>query len=122
MLALEDADARSWTGTTLKVDVEDTLAVRELSLYIRYDGTYAGAPLPLKIYVQAPGGEWSQDNITARFGGAVKGLAEVEVPWRRGVVFPQKGIYTFNITGPEVCGIRAMGIIENEQGQAKKVQ
>jgi hypothetical protein len=113
MLALEDADAAEWAGTTLKVDVQDTIGVRDLSLYFRYDGTYAGASLPLKIYAQSPDGQWVKDEVTARFGGAENGIQEAVIPWRQEVVFPRAGTYTFNIKGPEVRGIRAVGVIEN---------
>lgn len=116
MLALEETDTQGWSRTTLKVVVDDTLAMCDLSLYIRYDGTYSCTPLPLRIHAQAPGGEWVADRVTAHFGKAASGLKEVEIPYRHEVVFPRKGIYTFNISGPEVRGIRAVGMIENEQG------
>jgi hypothetical protein len=121
MLALEDVDARGWSRTMLRVSVDDTLAVRDLAIYIRYDGTYEGGALPLSIHAQAPGGAWADDSLTARFGGAAGAIREARIPYRRGVVFPRKGIYTFNISAPEVRGIRAVGMIENGQGQAEKI-
>ena len=113
MLALEDTDVGGWTRTTLRVAVDDTVSMRDLNLYIRYDGTWAGGVLPLKIDARAPGGAWFQDRLTASLGSAGNGLREVRVPWRKGVVFPRHGVYTFSITGPDVSGIRAVGIVES---------
>ncbi len=116
MLALEDTDARGWDRTALQIVVEDTLLLRELSVYLRYDGTLSSDSLPLRIYIQAPGGEWAEDNITAYIDREGNGIREIVIPYRNNVVFPRKGIYTFNISTPRVHGIRAVGITDNGQG------
>lgn len=116
MLAIKDADPQQWRRTALTVDIDDTLARRDLSVYLRIDGTFEGGRLPLTIRTQAPGGGWTQDTITtdlARHTG--QSFGEITLPWRKGVVFPRNGTYIINITGGPVCGIRAVGIVENGQ-------
>ncbi len=121
MLALEDTHAERWSRTTLKVVVEDTVTMRDLGIYIRYDGSYTDGPLPLRIHTSAPGGQWAEDSITAHLSGVTAGIGEAVTAYRREVVFPHKGVYTFNISGPVVRGIRAVGLIENGQGQTEKI-
>jgi hypothetical protein len=116
MLTVADTDPLEWRQTVLRVEVNDTLSSRDLSIYIRTDGTFVGGLLPISISSLAPGGEWARDDIEFRLAGHPgNGLHEITVPWRGGVVFPRTGNYTFNITGGPVRGIRAVGIMENGQ-------
>ncbi len=117
VLALVDADPAGWSRSTLDVVVDDTLKKRDLGVLLRVDARFGDGRLPLKIYSRAPNGEWAVDNLTVSLDASGDDIKEVVCPWRRGVVFPRKGVYTFTITssaeGAATRGVRAIGIIES---------
>lgn len=115
MVALADTDPAEWRRTVLAVPVDDTLARRDLHLFVRYDGSLRQRSLYLQVRTQAPDMSWVSDPVAVPIAAAGKEYAEVVVPWRMGVVFPRKGIYTVSITprtGVPVRGLSAIGIME----------
>ncbi len=122
MLVLADTDPLEWSRTLLTLPVDDTLAQRDLGIYIRFDRTLEVRELELTISTQAPDWSWTEDVLTVGLTPSSKvdgDFFEAVIPYRTGVVFPRRGTYIFNITTSPVRGIRAIGIIENGQGQAK---
>lgn len=114
MLALADTDPAGWTGTTLDVVVEDSIKKRNLGIFLRVDARFEGDRLPVKIHSRAPSGAWTTDSLTLHLRVSGNDIKETIHPWRREVVFPHKGVYTFTITGAETKGIRAIGVIEEK--------
>ena len=87
------------------ISVEDTVEQYQISLIIRNDGRYEYSNLFLFINTTSPGGEGIRDTVEIRladergnwYGKGVGGKYTLQVPFKNGVKFPQKGNYTIEI-------------------------
>ncbi len=87
------------------ISVEDTVDQYQISLIIRNDGRYEYSNLFLFINTTSPGGEGIRDTVEIRladekgnwYGKGIGGKYTLQVPFKKGVRFPQEGNYTIEI-------------------------
>jgi len=121
-----------WSNTNSRifnVNISDTLAHYDLYLNVRNDGVYHYSNLYLFIHTLLPGGKTAIDTVECQ-------LADADGKWRgsglgslkfnrflfqRGMVFPRKGLYRFELEQAmrvkELKGIRDVGIRIEKQAR-----
>ncbi len=121
-----------WLNTDYKsfsVNITDTLARYNLYLNIRNDGIYPYSNLYLFVHTILPGNRTATDTVECQ-------LADPDGKWRgsgsgslkfnrflfqRGMTFPQKGLYRFDLEQAmrvkELKGIRDVGIRLEKQAR-----
>ncbi len=114
---------------SFSVNIDDTLAHYDLYLNVRNDGAYPYSNLYLFIHTFLPGNRNATDTVECQ-------LAEPDGKWRgsglgslkfnrflfqRGMVFPRKGLYRFDLEQAmrvkELKGIRDVGIRIEKQAR-----
>ena len=108
-------DMQSWSGVaSLTYENNDTLALRNLNIALRYNDHFKQAILPLKIVVTTPDQRHFEEvvELQLRHPSAALAIATTEsVPYRTDVLLSQKGCYTFAFEPQsEVRGVEAIGI------------
>ncbi len=107
---------REWSEPSIVLfDNEDTVALRRLSVAVRYNHDFQSDTLALRINVSLPDAGQFSERVVLRLirTGAQSPLATSEsVAYREHALLSQKGNYIFTIS-PEsaVCGIEAVGIV-----------
>ncbi|MBR4968662.1 MAG: hypothetical protein IKY57_00705 [Alistipes sp.] len=108
-------NVRSWSkADSLIYDNNDTLALRDINIAIRYNDNFELAELPLKVAVTTPDARHFEEVIKLKINHPRTALtiATTEsLPYRSNVVLAQKGEYIFAFTPlAEVRGVEAIGI------------
>lgn len=122
-----DTDPSGWmAGDTVSVAVDnsDTILLRDISLFVRYDDSFRPQALPLSVMVTAPDSSRFSESITLhidRDANSFTGHKEYSVPYRSAVSLNREGTYRFSFAPltEEVEGICAIGIkiSENQEPQ-----
>lgn len=104
-----------WRDTVrLTVPVDDTLAMYDLSLFLRYNNRFTADTFPVTVVVQSPDSLRAAERVTmfvTRDAGAAALQREAVVPYRRGVRFSRRGGYEFLLVPrTTVEGVEAVGI------------
>lgn len=113
--AAVDVDLAEWsTGAEIAVENDDTLAQRDIALFLRYNDCFKDDTLTLRIEVRTPDSlrceEWLQVSMTRpRKPAALRRQAVAE--YRRHAVLARSGDYRFTVAPVRpVEGIEAVGI------------
>ena len=107
---------REWSEPSIVLfENEDTVALRRLSVALRYNRDFQTDTLALRINVSLPDAGQFSERVVLRLNrtGAQSPLAKSEsVAYREHALLSQKGNYIFTIS-PEsaVCGIEAVGVV-----------
>lgn len=119
-----DLPAEGWSGpVTLRYANGDTLARRELRLFLRLDETFRQDSLTLRIETRTPDSLRTVEYHRLVFGGprsATPLQTVVEIPYRRDVQLRCTGDYLFVLTpvrplrGAEAVGLRLTNRSTNE--------
>ena len=93
---------------------EDTLSLRHLNIALRYNKNFAQAKLPLKVTVTAPDARSYSEAVELSlhhpYTAMITATTE-SLPYRRDVVFQQRGEYIISFEPlAEVRGVQAVGI------------
>ena len=121
-----------WLNTNSQVftmNVADTLARYDLYLNVRNDGVYPYSNLYLFIHTTLPGGKTAIDTVECQLadpdgkwrGSGLGNLKFNRFLFRKGMLFPRKGQYTFSLEqamrAKELKGIRDIGIRIEKQAR-----
>ena len=121
-----------WLNTnspSFNVNISDTLAHYDLYLNIRNDGIYPYSNLYLFIHTILPGGKTATDTVECQLadpdgkwrGSGLGGLKFNRFLFQRGMAFPRKGQYHFELEQAmrvkELKGIRDVGIRIEKQAR-----
>ena len=107
---------REWSEPSIVLfENEDTIALRRLSVAVRYNRDFQPDTLALHINVSLPDAGQFSERVVLRLNQkrAQSPLAKSEsVAYREHALLSQKGNYIFTIS-PEgvVCGIEAVGVV-----------
>ena len=125
-----DLPAEGWSSAaTLRYTNADTLARRELKLFLRLDEAFREDSLTLRIETFTPDSLRTFEYHRLAVGGrhtATPLQAVVEVPYRRGVRLRRAGDYYFVLTpvrpvyGAEAVGMRVTNRSTNEETHGKR--
>lgn len=113
--AVADVDARAWCDdAAVFVENGDTVSVRDILLFVRYDDRCPRGVLPLTVTTVAPDSTRFSEPFTLQLdpqhsAAALRG--EQVVTYRRRVVLSQRGAYRMIFRPDSVAaGIEAIGI------------
>ncbi|HKL67585.1 MAG TPA: gliding motility lipoprotein GldH [Bacteroidales bacterium] len=107
---------------SFEADIEDTLSVCDINLTIRTDKNYPYRNIFLFVKTSSPRGESIKDTVEYfladtkgnRYGSGLGDVSDLTVPFKTKVVFPVKGIYTFDIKhgmrDPNLEGVTDIGL------------
>jgi gliding motility-associated lipoprotein GldH len=104
------------------VDLEDTVSIHKFYLSLRHETSYRYANLFLFIHTTYPDGKEANDTVECILadpsgkwlGKGITNIRDYQVLLRRGLRFPQKGNYIFELEQamrePELTGIIDIGL------------
>lgn len=89
----------------LEADIQDTISAFDINLVIRTNNNYPYRNIFLFITTLSPAGQSITDTVEYYladekgnwYGSGLGDVNDLSVPFKNNVIFPQSGIYTFNI-------------------------